>query len=586
MRALRILPFLLALATFAAVPIPTEKEQWTVRSAGEFTIYSNASDSVTADIARDLLRMREALGKVTRLNTRSPLPMHVFVFRNQRVMAPFGDALFGKADAQISGGFLPTRHANYIVVDAGPERRVDRVVYHELAHFFLRNTIPVLPVWLDEGLAEYYSTFGIAGDHRDRVRIGRPIPEHVLTLRRSRLIPFDRYFAIDQKSPEYIEGPRRQVFYAQSWALMHYLLSGGETRRQTLNEYFTTLTTPRPKGSPMPPLNVDAADLEHEIRSYLQRPGMAFIEYKLSELVIPEPSEAAQLKHDELLFALGSLLAWNRGTHTDGEAFLREAIRVNPMHAEAHATLGYLSRRRGDAAGARAFFEKAIALGSRDAGVYVIAGRDMLEGANDFARARQLFERASQLDPNDARAWAGLGATYVGDPGDPSVGIRALERSLALAPMQIDVSVNLIQLCAESGREADVQRLHDEIVATSTDDTHRRIARESLQFVRVRSAERLFAEGKRAEAVARMRDILARTSDEELQDHLRGVIGSFEEETSPEEQSETIRAILARASAGEAKEALAMLDNLLPRVTDEAIRVQLEELRKQLVRSR
>jgi hypothetical protein len=51
----------------------------------------------------------------------------------------------------------------------------------------LRNTIPGLPLWVDEGLVEHYSTFSV----RDyEVRAGYAIPDHMIALRRREpLIP-------------------------------------------------------------------------------------------------------------------------------------------------------------------------------------------------------------------------------------------------------------------------------------------------------------------------------------------------------------------------------------------------------------
>ena len=83
-----------------------------------------------------------------------------------------------------------------------------------------------------------------------------------------------------------------------------------------------------------------------------------------------------------------------------------------------------------------------------------------------------------------------------------------------------------------------------------------------------------------------MRAILARTKDEELQDHLRGVIGSYDDHRAGEAQNDALRRIVAHSNAGRAKDALALLDELLPKVTDEELRAQLLEMRKDLAARR
>ncbi|HVR38126.1 MAG TPA: hypothetical protein VMU84_03460, partial [Thermoanaerobaculia bacterium] len=185
MKRLLVLALLLASTARAAIPFPSEKEKWLKLSAAEFQIFSNASERDTQQIATDLLRMREAIGKITQLKVRSPLPMYVFVFRNERSFAPYRDAIFERKNASVTGGFLPSRNANFVILQ-GDADSVERIVYHELTHYFVENTLSGLPLWFNEGLAEYYSTFATSGD---KVKIGMAVPEHVVWLREGNVMP-------------------------------------------------------------------------------------------------------------------------------------------------------------------------------------------------------------------------------------------------------------------------------------------------------------------------------------------------------------------------------------------------------------
>ena len=96
MRSLRLLALLfLTTTTYAAVPLPPQSDEWGALTAGEFRIYSNASPRVTRQIATNLLRMREALGKVTTLDVQAMPPTYVLIFRSRHAFAPYRDALFG-----------------------------------------------------------------------------------------------------------------------------------------------------------------------------------------------------------------------------------------------------------------------------------------------------------------------------------------------------------------------------------------------------------------------------------------------------------------------------------------------------------
>ena len=77
---------------------------------------------------------------------------------------------------------------------------------------------------------------------------------------------------------------------------------------------------------------------------------------------------------------------------------------------------------------------------------------------------------------------------------------------------------------------------------------------------------------------------LATRQDEQLREHLTGVIASFDEHVERERQSKAIAEVMAKANAGKTKEALALLDALIPTVSDEDLHEQLVAMRKALRR--
>jgi hypothetical protein len=88
-----------------------------------------------------------------------------------------------------------------------------------------------VPRWLDEGLADFYST--IQFDSVDgSVRIGDTIRGHQARLRGGLIIPLDRLLSAGGDSHIFGGDMRDQLlFYAQSWALVHYLTLGHDGKR-------------------------------------------------------------------------------------------------------------------------------------------------------------------------------------------------------------------------------------------------------------------------------------------------------------------------------------------------------------------
>jgi hypothetical protein len=55
------------------------------------------------------------------------------------------------------------------------------------------------------------------------VSLGEPSRDNILLLRESRLLPLATLFTVDDKSPYYHEENKGNIFYAESWALLHFI---------------------------------------------------------------------------------------------------------------------------------------------------------------------------------------------------------------------------------------------------------------------------------------------------------------------------------------------------------------------------
>ncbi len=77
--------------------------------------------------------------------------------------------------------------------------------------------------WLNEGLAEYFETFQIEND-RQTATLGGLNDEHLLLLQENKLIPFEAFFDTDYYSLRKQGNHGAGLFFAQAWALTHYLM--------------------------------------------------------------------------------------------------------------------------------------------------------------------------------------------------------------------------------------------------------------------------------------------------------------------------------------------------------------------------
>ncbi len=119
-----------------------------------------------------------------------------------------------------AGLFMRAPDKDYIPSSGCPGRASVRTVYHEYTHFMLRNATEWLPLWLNEGLAEFYQNTDI--QEKD-VLLGQANSDDILYLRQNRLLPLTTLLKVDSTSPDYHQEQKASVFYAESWALTHYL---------------------------------------------------------------------------------------------------------------------------------------------------------------------------------------------------------------------------------------------------------------------------------------------------------------------------------------------------------------------------
>src|SRR5262249_39306255 len=158
--------------------------------------------------------------------------------KDDEAFKPFKPVYQGRP-ANVSGYFQSGADANFIALNG--EIDTPTLIYHEFVHSLTKDTTLRLPAWASEGLAEFYSTFR-AGSSGTMVDLGRPIDHHVVLLQQKPLIPLDTLLAVDQRSPYYSEESKQGIFYAQSWALMHYLMAGnGGARRLQLSQYLAAV---------------------------------------------------------------------------------------------------------------------------------------------------------------------------------------------------------------------------------------------------------------------------------------------------------------------------------------------------------
>src|ERR1700730_1985544 len=192
---------------------------------------------------RALSRLEQIRGILPGANDDSGRELRVVLFDSEKEFRDYARS------ESTSGLYQSGLEHDYIVTYAGGE--LPRVVTHELVHFLLNQAPAPLPRWFEEGTAELYSNAQI---NSKRVRIGKEIEAHMdLLLARPWLTAAQlssekpteaapdqgRDQGRDQGHPQQ---QSENMFYAESWALMH-MLNLSSNYRDHMPQFVTLLAS-------------------------------------------------------------------------------------------------------------------------------------------------------------------------------------------------------------------------------------------------------------------------------------------------------------------------------------------------------
>ena len=195
-------------------------DQWVKLATPHFELYTTAGEKKGREAILYFEQVRSFFLEASASKRASEFPVRIVAFRGEKQYQPYRLNEFAIAY------FTRDRNRDYIVMqDISSEHYP--VAIHEYTHLIIEHTGLKPPPWLNEGLAELYSTLTPVGK---KAAVGDIIPGRGRTLLTSKWIPLDALTSADHKSPLYNERDRAGMFYAESWALTHMLFFAPDYR--------------------------------------------------------------------------------------------------------------------------------------------------------------------------------------------------------------------------------------------------------------------------------------------------------------------------------------------------------------------
>jgi hypothetical protein len=227
------------------IPFPAADEPWFRAQTAHFVIYSSASEVRSRQMAEGLETLAAALTRFApSIASTAGTPTRVLVFTRGREVQPYFDYLLNRDAAHVTGVFVLQKNAGSMIIEAGSVTQGERTPFHELVHSLLERSDKRAPLWLEEGLAEYFSTaelrsgskLGAKELHSGTLFVGAPVIEHIDTIRRSPVMPMERLFGVVRESDTYNLPAGQRMFYAESWAAVDALM---RRDREHFSDFYT-----------------------------------------------------------------------------------------------------------------------------------------------------------------------------------------------------------------------------------------------------------------------------------------------------------------------------------------------------------
>ncbi len=335
---------LLALCCFSvATPVlGARHEVWFEARSPHFVVVCNAGEKQARQTARQFEQIRSVFRQYIVIASGHPSPViTILAVKNENSLrALLPEYWAARGHTHPAGIFFYNlgQFEGAVQLDA-PGPNPYEGIYHEYYHSLTMPYFPGLPVWLAEGLADF---FGNSEVTEKETRLGEPDPNLIGELRANRLIPLDVLFKVDQSSPYYTEQHQTSMFYAESWALTHYLMLGDDgSHRHLLMAYLQGLQKDGTQNEAAIKAFGDLDKLQQDLERYVS--GSSFMEVRGPA---PPPIPDADLRTREISDAevdayLGGFAAL-RGRPQEAKPLLEQALRLDPKLALAHQNLGLM----------------------------------------------------------------------------------------------------------------------------------------------------------------------------------------------------------------------------------------------------
>ena len=392
---------ILLLSIGIAVSEARAADQWIRLTTPHFELLTTAGEKKGREGIQYFETVRQFFVNVGIASNLPQKRVRIVAFRGEKEFRPYAPNDF--VTAFYAGG----ADNDYIVLSQiGFENYP--VAVHEYTHLVQRRRISTeLPLWLNEGLAEFFSTLRPDGK---KVAVGEMIPGRLYELHQNRLIDLDTLFAVGHDSSLYNERSRAGLFYSESWALVHMLYAS-----TAYNPHFQVFMNAIESGQSSPAalrtaFGKSVAEVQKDLSGYLAMGDRHHLTAPVQLDKSAEDPDVQPVAAYDADLALAEIMGSSLRLVPTAKTMLSRMMTEQPQRPEASAILAEVALREGRRDDAVRLFAKAAELGSINAEMYFRYAMLMWSRGNGNDDAiRKALEKALQLKPDYVEARMRLG---------------------------------------------------------------------------------------------------------------------------------------------------------------------------------
>ncbi|HEU5350585.1 MAG TPA: tetratricopeptide repeat protein [Terracidiphilus sp.] len=460
------------------------EKPWIEVSSPHFTVETDAGERQARQLLEQFERMRWVFRTLyPKIHADPPEPILVVAVRNEKEFQGYVPAGYlGRGKLKLAGYFQPGADKNSILLRLDTEdRHPYATIYHEYTHFQFRSIEMWMPIWLNEGIAEFFQNTVVEPKY---VQLGMPSADDILYLRQQNLIPLDVLFRVDRSSPYYHEEDKGSVFYAESWALTHYLEV--QDRKDGRNRLITYLTLVLHRKDPVEAATEAFGNLHaltNTLAAYIRNGN--YMQFQMNTASSPIDVSAypvKQLTLTDVEATRANVLMDVRRTD-EAKALIQQVLAQDPKNVQAHETMGLVALRSGNRDEAQKWLGEAVALGAQGFEVNMLyAGLLMSSPKADEAQIESCLHAAIRANPRDARVHEMLASREAMEHVRLDDALKQSEEAVSLDPGRVEYREMAASVLEQQRKLPDAQNmLHSAMLVARTP--------EEKQFVQERVTE-------------------------------------------------------------------------------------------------